>query len=85
MKIIYSEKFSKNIESLPKNIRKIFEKQESLFKNNWHDSRLQIKKLVNRDFLFSFRVTRAYRVLFVFVETDKVLFTRIAHRKDVYE
>ncbi len=85
MKVVYSEKFSKNFKDLPKNIQNLFRKQELLFKKNWRDPRLNTKKLVNRDFLFSFRITRKYRVLFIFMNTDTVLFTRIGHRKNIYE
>ena len=85
MKVVYSEKFFKNFKDLPKNIQNLFRKQELLFKKNWRDPRLNTKKLVNRDFLFSFRITRKYRVLFIFMNTDTVLFTRIGHRKNIYE
>jgi len=34
--------------------------------------------------LFSFRITRVYRVLFVFIKPDTVLFATIGHRKAIY-
>ena len=85
MKIIYSRDFVKEFKLLPVEIQKLFKKQESLFRKNWKDSRLNIKKLVDHNFTFSFRVTRNYRVLFIFVEVDTIIFGKIAHRKDVYE
>ncbi|KKS94437.1 MAG: hypothetical protein UV70_C0001G0051 [Parcubacteria group bacterium GW2011_GWA2_43_13] len=33
---------------------------------------------------FSFRITREYRVIFVFIESGVALFVTIGHRKDVY-
>ncbi len=84
MKIVYSHDFSKEFKSLPKEVQNLFKKQEAVFKNNWKDSRLKVKKLKNQELMFSFRITRAYRVLFVFVKMDTALFLTIAHRKDVY-
>jgi len=85
VEIVYGLKFKKHFNELPVEIQKLYKKQEVLFKKDWRDSRLKVKKLVQRELVFSFRVTRGYRVLFVFIETDTVLFTRIGHRKDIYE
>lgn len=84
MKTIYSHDFSKEFKALPKEIQILFKKQKAIFKNDWKDARLKVKKLKEQEFIFSFRVTRAYRVLFFFVKTDTVLFLTITHRKDVY-
>lgn len=85
MKIVYSYSFSKEFALLPKGIQTLFKKQELIFKNNWKDSRLKVKKLKEQGFTFSFRVTRVYRVLFIFVKADTALFVTIAHRKDIYK
>ncbi len=85
MKIEYSRNFTKEFSALPQEIQKLYRKQELIFRKNWKDSRLKIKKLTEHEFAFSFRVTRNYRVLFIFVEIDTVIFGKIAHRKDVYE
>jgi len=84
MKTIYSHGFSKEFKALPKEIQNLFKKQETIFMVNWKDSRLKIKKLKDQELMFSFRVTRTYRVLFFFVKIDTALFLTIAHRKDVY-
>lgn len=84
MKIIYAREFIKALNKLPAEIQRLYGKQEAIFRNNWKDSRLQIKKLKDHPFPFSFRITRTYRVLFVFTDQDTVLFATIGHRKDVY-
>ncbi|MBU1160167.1 hypothetical protein KKD04_03255 [Patescibacteria group bacterium] len=84
MKIIYSEEFRKRFYKLPDRIKKLYRKQENIFKNNWRDKRLQTKKLKGFPFSFSFRITRSYRALFLFVDQETVLFATIGHRKDIY-
>lgn len=84
MKIIYAEEFKKKFAKLPKEIQKKYLGQEAIFIDNWRDGRLHTKKLTNYSPAFSFRITRNYRVLFVFVETDVVMFSTVGNRKDVY-
>ena len=84
MNIIYAEEFWKQFHKLPPEIQRLYRKQEILFKKDWRDSRLHTKKLVDHPFPFSFRITRRYRVLFMFVDKDTVLFGSIGHRKDAY-
>lgn len=85
MNVIYADEFAKRFRDLPSPIQKQFRKQELLFKNNWRDPRLHTKKLKGTPPIFSFRITRAYRALFFFTETETVLFATIGHRKDVYK
>jgi len=84
MQVLYTEEFQKQFHKLPSRIRSNFYKQERIFKNSWHDPRLHIKKLIEHQFTFSFRVTRSYRVLFIFTREKEVTFATIAHRKDSY-
>lgn len=84
MNIIYAEEFWKKFQKLPQGIQKIYRGQEAVFKKDWRDPRLHIKKLTDHPFPFSFRITRRYRVLFTFVETETALFATIGHRKDSY-
>ncbi len=85
MKIVFAEEFYKKFQKLPSEIQKIYQRQEQLFRQNWRDSRLHIKKLDGHPLPFSFRITRRYRVLFTFVGAETVLFATIGHRKDTYE
>jgi mRNA-degrading endonuclease RelE of RelBE toxin-antitoxin system len=85
MKIIYAREFQKEFRKLPPSIQKIYHQQEKLFRQNWRDRRLHVKKLKDHPLPFSFRITRNYRVIFAFVEEDTVLFATIGHRKEVYK
>jgi mRNA-degrading endonuclease RelE of RelBE toxin-antitoxin system len=84
MRIVYAEEFWEHFQKTPHKIQRLYRTQEARFKENWRDPRLQVKKLTDHPFPFSFRVTRRYRVLFVFVDTDTVLFATIGHRREVY-
>jgi len=85
MKIFHTDTFSSELKLLPLPVRKLYKKQESLFLLNWKDPRLHTKKLRKNNYIFSFRVTRRYRVLFLFRDERTVFFTSIGHRKDIYE
>ena len=84
MKIYYSSDFQKAYKRLPLSIHRTYQRQEDLFRSNWHDPRLHIKKLKEHTMTFSFRITRRYRVLFMFMDNDTALFSDVDHRKDVY-
>lgn len=84
MKIIYAEEFRKRFQKLPKRTAYIYIRQEKIFRENWRDPRLHVKKL-RGSVAFSFRITRNYRVLFTFVATDTALLATIGDRKDVYK
>ena len=68
---------------LSRDIQKIYKNQESIFIKNWLDPRLHAKRLKDIRGVYSFRITRRYRVLFYFSEGDAIFF-KIGHRKDVY-
>jgi len=84
MNILYTAEFQKQFHKLPEDIQTLYRRQEILFQTNWRDPRLHTKKLVRQLNTFSFRVTRLYRVLFLFDSRDTVVFLTIAHRKDAY-
>ena len=84
MRIFYSQRFDRDLIPLPTALKRIFKKQEDIFIENWKDPRLHTKKIIGSN-LFSFRVTRKYRVLFNFSDKDSALFISIGHRKDIYE
>ena len=84
MNIHYSEEFRKHFYKLPKNAQRAYRTQEERFRKNWKDARLHVKKLSGRNIVFSFRVTRNYRVLFMIVEDNTIIFSAIGNRKDIY-
>jgi mRNA-degrading endonuclease RelE of RelBE toxin-antitoxin system len=84
MKIIYTDDFKKSLQKLPKEINRIFQTQETRFKDNWNDSRLHIKKIRILKYALSFRITRRYRAFFYFQDPETAIFFDIDHRKDSY-
>lgn len=84
MKIRKTEDFIKKFEKLPFKIKKLFRKQENIFKRNWLDPRLHTKRIKELSGVYSFRITRRYRVLFYFRD-DEAIFFSIGHRKEVYK
>lgn len=84
MRIIYADEFTKQFAKISSGIQLLYRRQEIIFKRDWRDPRLHVKKLTGEPLAFSFRITRNYRVLFTFVEHDTALFATIAHRKDAY-
>jgi mRNA-degrading endonuclease RelE of RelBE toxin-antitoxin system len=85
MKVVYAKEFSKEFKKLPVNVQRLYRKQEDIFRENWRDPRLKVKKLRDHPLPFSFRITRSYRVLFLFVDPDTALFATIGDRKDIYD
>ena len=83
MIIAKTEDFIKGLEKLPDSIKIIYQKQENIFQVNWLDSKLHIKRIKELKGVYSFRITRRYRVLFYFRD-DEAIFFSIGHRKDVY-
>ena len=84
MNVVYAKEFVKQFSKLSADVKKLYRKQELIFKQNWLDPRLHIKKLTDNPYPFSFRVTRNYRVLFVIIKNDTALFATIGDRKDIY-
>lgn len=75
--------FKKDLGELPLEIKKLFQKQKIIFKENWLDSRLHIKRIKELPGVYSFRITRRYRVLFYFRDNEAIFF-KIGHRKEIY-
>ncbi len=84
MIILHTSNFKKELNPLHFPVRRLFKKQENIFAVNWRDSKLHVKKLKGEP-VFSFRITRNYRVLFVILNKDTVFFTNIGHRRDIYD
>lgn len=74
MHIYYTSDFRKSYKKLPKNIQDIVDRKDVLFRKDSFDSSLHTHKLHGQlDTLWSFWITRNYRVLFEFVK-DGVIF-----------
>lgn len=85
MIIIKTEDFIKELGRLPNEIKKIFQRQEFIFKENWLDQRLHTKRVKELPGAYSFRITRRYRAFFYFRDNEEVIFFNIGHRKDIYK
>lgn len=84
MRILYTNEFRKEFVSLPASIQSLYRRQESLLVMNPFDQRLHVKPLQGYDGVFSFRITRRYRVLFRIDQNTIIICLSIGHRKDVY-
>jgi len=84
MKVRKTKDFNKKLKKLPPKIKSFLQKQEVIFKENWLDPRLHTKRIKELPGVYSFRITRRYRVLFYFRNSEVIFFT-IGHRKDIYK
>jgi hypothetical protein len=53
MKIVYAREFAKEFKKLPVGVQRLYRKQEDIFKENWRDPRLKVKKLKDHPLPFS--------------------------------
>lgn len=84
MTIIRTDEFERAFTRLPPDIKRLYTIQEQRFVQNRRDPRLHIKKVRNFGDAFSFRITRRYRVLFYFQNSETAIFFDVDHRKDSY-
>ncbi len=84
MKIIKTEGFRKQLAKLPREVGVRLSKQEKIFIGNRLDKRLHLKRLVELEGAYSFRLTSRYRCLFYFQDKTIAVFFAIGHRKDIY-
>lgn len=83
MIICKTENFLDHFKKLSGDIKEVYNRQETIFKTNWLDSRLHAKRIKELRGTYSFRITRRYRVLFYFRNKVAIFFS-IGHRKDIY-
>jgi mRNA-degrading endonuclease RelE of RelBE toxin-antitoxin system len=83
MIIIETEDFKKDLKNLPSEIKRLYQRQKVIFKENWLDPRLHTKRIKELPGVYSFRITRRYRVLFYF-RNGEAIFFKIGHRKEIY-
>lgn len=83
-RIEYSNKFLKALKRLPTRIIEKAEEKELVFKQNPFDSRLETHKLRGKDKnCWSFSITDAYRIKFIFLSSGEVLFLDVGTH-DIY-
>ncbi len=85
MSVIRLGSFERALKKLSRDIRARAEEQVGLIESNQRDPRLHIKKLGEPlEGVFSFRITRNYRVLFYCDVKNNIILFDADNRKDVY-
>ena len=86
MTIVYGSSFLKSAKKLPANSREKLAYLISLFQKNPFNPLLHTKSLSGSlSGLYSFRITRDWRVIFQFVDTNTTKLLLVGHRKDIYQ
>ncbi len=84
--LVYSNHFLKSAKKIPKlQQEKLAKLLETVQKNPFH-SQFHTKPLSGQlSGLYSFRITRDWRVIFQFLSPDKIQLVEVGHRKDIYK
>lgn len=86
MEIVYSKYFIKSVKLIPDSAQKKLAFLLELLKENPFHQKLHAKPLAGRlKGYYSFRVTRDWRVIFNFIDSQKIFLIDVAHRKDIYK
>lgn len=84
--IIYGQQFLESARKLPEAKQKKLIKLVSVLQHNPFHPLLHAKSLAGElAGLYSFRITRDWRVIFQFIETDTIRLIEVGHRKDIYQ
>lgn len=85
MKIYYSRKFAREYKKLPKNVKKLAEEKEPVFRNNPFDPALKTHHLEGKLKAFwSFSIDYKYRIIFEFHAKGAVWFHSVGGH-DIYD
>lgn len=85
MVVFYDQKFLKQTKQLPIRQQKLLATKLVFLQSNPFDSRLHTKPLSTPlEGIYSFRITRDYRVLFRFAAPEEIVLISVKHRKDIY-
>jgi len=85
IEIVYSRRFLKSVKHLPLAQQKKLANLLVIFQEDPYHPFLHSKQLTGSlAGLLSFRITRDWRVIFQFLNPDKIQMLRAAHRKDIY-
>ncbi len=84
--VVYGKSFLRSARKLPSlQQKKLANLIFTLQKNPFHPS-LHTKSLSGHlSGLYSFRITRDWRVIFQFVDTNTIKLLLVGHRKDIYQ
>ena len=85
IKLEYSKNFLKSVQKLPHPIIKKLADLLVIFQENPFHSTLHVKKLVGPlAGFYSFRITRDWRIIFQFLNSETIKLLRVGYRKDIY-
>lgn len=85
MKILYSKKFARNYQKLPKNIKLLAEKKEKVFRHNPQSSKLKTHQLKGKlKGLSAFSINYEYRIVLCFVNKRVAWFVNVGTHDQVY-
>lgn len=85
MQVVYHDDFLKSAARLPKSQQKKLANLIELMVANPYHPLLHTKRLTGELLgTLSFRITRDWRVIFQFLDPQKVYLLRVRHRKDSY-
>lgn len=86
MKLLFDRKFLKLASKIPQNQQRKLAQLLTILERDPFDARLHTKQLSTPlEGIFSFRITREYRVLFRFISEDTIFLMQVRHRKDIYK
>lgn len=86
MDIFYSSKFAREYKKLPKEIKRIAEKAENVFRQNPFDRKLKTHKLTGRlRGFFSFSIGYQYRIIFDLAKNKTTAFFHSVGNHDIYQ
>ena len=84
-KVYPSSKFTRSFRKLPRHIQERAAARDLIFRANPFGGRLETHKLHGKQSAeWAYSVDRSYRVSFVFLGTDAVLYTNIGTHDEVY-
>ena len=83
-RVTYTKSFVSHFKKLPHSVQFKTDEHVSLLVIDFRDSRLHTKKLQGNLDLYSFRVGRDYRCIFMFESGDTTKLVDMQHRKDIY-
>jgi mRNA-degrading endonuclease RelE of RelBE toxin-antitoxin system len=84
-RVTYTKSFVSHFKRLPYSVQIKTDTQVSMLMIDFRDSRLHSKKLQSHVDLYSFRIGRDYRCIFMFENGDTIKLIDIQHRKDIYK
>lgn len=86
VRIVYSNYFERSARHIPGIQLVKLSRLLLLLQENPFDPRLHTKQLTSElSGLFSFRITRDWRVIFRFESPEEIVLIDIGHRKDIYK